>query len=229
MYIATYALTLFPSCSSEISYEDAIKNNDFEAAHKCLDKLYSDFEEIYNINEPIITTANPRKKSFWGSTDEWDEQRKLASNKAMEIETAIGNYYNAVSQTIIAEIRYILASGQDEEFQKRFVFLINGIKVSGKTLNDLDFISLDYGGDKAKKYLDFICYKEYVNCVNSICKRTLDLAIAINDHTLAKATYDMALISQIKEPWGFDFSDKEKSAILQQMQSAFPNAYSTED
>lgn len=157
-------------------YMQAVANEDFDQAHKSLEKLYS----LY-----ISQISKGESLREWGSTiysfdDESEKMQKRESQRAGDnIITAADNYTKAAAFILCAEVRYLI-SLQDETVNDRIVYLFNELSSVGDRREDGADCSW-YGAEGVNKKL----LEKYIACNNQIAIVVLDLAISAGNKKLA--------------------------------------------
>ena len=154
---------MMTACIKTNNYRDAVNNNDFEKAHKCLDETYEDFLDTWESNIGIVDWRIP----LLG--------RSAISSAAMK-------YSQAASYVLCAEARYIIANIPDEA-NDRIAYLFNEIRVMGEKVDN-------YYSDGATHYqvdcAKYDCYIQTVKCNNELCDVVLNLAIQHHNKELAE-------------------------------------------
>ena len=130
------------------NYQEALNDEDFEAAHKFLSYLYSEYEKTVTENTNFRSSSSSEK----------------IKAKAVAYSTAANNVYSG-------ELRFLASSNDSLMWEKCILFLrelpIIGIKYpSQKKLSKYD---------ETECFTE--CYQNYVTLRNSLCNLLLDLAI----------------------------------------------------
>ena len=145
-------------------YKQAVKENDFEAAHDFLEEIYDEFLETWNDNYAGMNYNNDNRAN---------------------IEAAATKYSQAATYVLSAEARYIIANFE-KEAPERIGYLFNEIRIMGEK-------SDHYAPGGVEEYQQECakvdCYMQTANCFNQLCDVILNLAILNHNKKLA----DLAL------------------------------------
>lgn len=142
-------------------YMEAVENEDFDTAHKCLKKLYSSYV---------------KESSSGKSLEGWN----FSSNKTGDaIIAAADAYTKAASYVFCAEVRYLM-SQPDESLNDRIVFLFNELSIVGDRRAEGDRISI-YDAEGVNAAL----LNKYIACNNQIANQIVDMAINAGNKKLA--------------------------------------------
>ena len=153
--------------NKEESYRDAVKNNDFETAHKVLDEIYEDFMDTWESNYDEI---------------EMDNFLKSSASVRAKIEAAAAKYSQAASYVLCSEARYIISNYPDEALD-RITYLFNEIRVMGEKS---DHYAPNGIVEYKKECVKIDCYKQTVKYNNELCDVVLNLAILHHNKQLAE-------------------------------------------
>ena len=187
------------------NYQEALNDEDFEAAHKFLSYLYSEYEKT--------VTENTDFDAIFSSPEE-----KIKA-KAVAYSTAANNVYSG-------ELRFLASSNDSLMWAKCILFLrelpIIGIKYpSQKKLNQSD-----------GTYCFAECYQNYVTLKNSLCNLLLDLAIEKENKEIAnKAIQCFVENCKIEDPGVFAikyvyFDNDDINAAKKKLEESFPETKS---
>ena len=145
------------------NYKEAVRANDFDAAHNFLDEIYNDFESTWKYNYYDMDYNN---------------------NNRSRIEIAATEYSSAASYILCAEVRYLISNDPDGA-KERIDYLFNERVILGEPVHGIGYHP---GGVKSRQEacakLD--CYKQTVKYNNELCDVVLNLAIANHNEELAK-------------------------------------------
>lgn len=168
LIIACLMLCALVACGNqEESYRDAVKNNDFETAHKVLDEIYDDFLDTWESN--------------YGSL-EYDRLFHRHESKRGKIVSAASRYSQAASYVLCAEARYLIANDVEGAYD-RIAYLFNEIRIMGEKSDDY----APHGNTEYQKECAKVdCYKQTVKYNNELCDVVLNLAIQHHNKKLAQ-------------------------------------------
>ncbi len=140
------------------TYEEACKNNDFEAARNKLGELYAEYIKAKS-NEFMLD---------YGTT------------YSREFTAAKNNYYKAFDYIYNAEARYLVVEKADESTVDKMMLILQEIPILGtKAPEGRDYYS-------RIKY-DYKEYIEWVSHYNRLCDKIMTLAIDLKNKPLATA------------------------------------------
>lgn len=149
------------------TYQEAVKADDFEAAHNFLEEIYDEFQETWESNIGDVGSENHLEGETHASS---------------AISSAAMKYSQAASYVLCAEARYIIANIPDEA-NDRIAYLFNEIRVMGEKVDN-------YYSDGATHYqvdcAKYDCYIQTVKCNNELCDVVLNLAIQHHNKELAE-------------------------------------------
>lgn len=150
--------TLF-SCGKSGNYRQAVKNNDFEAAHEILDKMYDDFLDTYESNyDGVFGPDRPK------------------------IEKAAIKYAQAASYVLCAEARYLISEDKENALE-RIAYLFNEVRIMGEPATSYYPDGVD---DLQQECIKYTCYNQTSIYNNQLCDVVLNLAIQNNNKQLAE-------------------------------------------
>lgn len=163
VFIGAFSLIITSCGGKYANYKEAVKDNDFEAAHMFLDENYKEFEGVWN--------------KYYDDLD-------YTNNYRSKIEKAATNYSQAASYILCAEARYLI-SNYGEEATERIEYLFNEIVVLGEKVVGTGYHP---GGIKSlqEACAKLNCYKQTVKYNNELCNVVLNLAINNHNKELAK-------------------------------------------
>ena len=145
------------------NYKEAVRANDYDAAHIFLDEIYNDFENTWKYNYDGMHYNNNNRSS---------------------IEIAATKYSSAASYILCAEARYLISNDPDGA-KERINYLFNERVILGEPVQGLGYHP---GGGKSyqEACAKLDCYKQTVKYNNELCDVVLNLAIANHNEELAK-------------------------------------------
>lgn len=147
-------------------YMEAVENEDFDTAHKCLKKLYSSYVK-----------ESSSGKSLEGWNVSWRDHGGQKTGDA--IIAAADAYTKAASYVFCAEVRYLM-SQPDESLNDRIVYLFNELSIVGDRRAEGDRISI-YEAEGVNAAL----LNKYIACNNQIANQIVDMAINAGNKKLA--------------------------------------------
>lgn len=142
-------------------YMEAVENEDFDTAHKCLKKLYSSY---------VKESSSGKSLEGWKSYE---------SKTGDAIIAAADAYTKAASYVFCAEVRYLM-SQPDESLNDRIVFLFNELSIVGDRRAEGDRISIN-----SAEGVNAALLKKYIACNNQIANQIVDMAINAGNKKLA--------------------------------------------
>lgn len=150
-------MLIVTSCGGK-DYREAVKNGDFEAAHKILDKMYDEFLDTYESN-----SVNP------------------SSSDRAKVENSATRYAQAASYVLCAEARYLISENSDMALD-RLAYLFNEIRVMGEPANSYYPAGVE---SKQVECIKYSCYNQTSIYNNQLCDVILNLAIQNDNKKLA--------------------------------------------
>lgn len=153
---------------SKGDYRTAVQNGDYEAAHKIIKQLRTDFEE-------------ERAEQLAKGGD-------FGADERMSVESKAQTYFEAIKDVYCSEVMYLM-SDNNSEVDTKITFILNempnlGIKYEeGK---ELHFTMGGYSVEEHKACLNYFLYSESVRCNNTVCDKILSIAIAMKNDKMAK-------------------------------------------
>ena len=150
------------------TYQEACRNEDYDAAHSILEKKRDEFEKFKEENELVIKIV---KKGIFSDDISYDHSNEEKYN------TMVKNYEDGMNYVFNAEMLY-LTSQNTEESSNRILYLLAESKIPGTpTTAGREYRGRDY--ENAKKYIEGIAR------FNNRCNSVLDMAIAQKNEKLA--------------------------------------------
>lgn len=146
--------------SSEQSYREAVKNQDFESARDILNTYHVEYKKSQSKNGIL-----------------YKDERKEAE----------GKYYNAFDYIYKAEIQYLLSELEGDECKDKIMFLLEEIPIEGekfpKGLCEYRVACRGTSGDEGIPLDAYIIWTQHFN---RLCSNILSLAINRKNQDLAK-------------------------------------------
>lgn len=148
------------------TYQDAVRDGDFESAYRYLDNYYKEYIEAIANTMAVIGTKEYKKIST-----------AYSSTRA--------TYYAAFDYIYKAEIRHIITNLEGQDACDKIVFLLDEIPISGKKwpqgLQDKDITR-----DRYAVFYETEPYLDYVQHFNELCNSVLVLSINRKNKLLAQ-------------------------------------------
>ncbi|MBR6190013.1 MAG: hypothetical protein IKQ59_13850 [Prevotella sp.] len=185
------------------SYREAVKEEDFEAAHELLDEIYEEFQDTWNSNFSDLHYSN---------------------NRRAIIESSATKYSQAASYVLCAEARYII-SNDVEGALDRIAYLFNEIRVMGEKSDHYAPHGVEEYQQECAK-VD--CYKQTVKYNNELCDVVLNLAILHHNQQLAELALSYYRENgKVTDSWNCDmeWSYDDRDAALGKYEKAFEGKF----
>ena len=160
--------------SGKADYKSAIGINDYEAAHKIIKQLGTDFEE-------------ERAEQLAKGGDFGRDER-------MSVESKAQTYFEAIKDVYCSEVMYLM-SDNNSEVDTKITFILNEMPNLGIKYQEGKKLRFSFGDvDDQKECLNYFLYSESVRCNNIVCDKILSIAIAMKNDKMAKLA-----LSQFKD------------------------------
>ena len=166
-------------------YKSAIGINDYEAAHKIIKQLGTDFEE-------------ERAEQLAKGGDFGRDER-------MSVESKAQTYFEAIKDVYCSEVMYLM-SDNNSEVDTKIIFILNEMPNLGIKYEEGKELHFSGYAEYQKECLNYFLYSESVRCNNTVCDKILSIAIAMKNDKMAKLALSQFKdeCMTVQDTWGYD-------------------------